>query len=572
MFEIARDFHLWERVRDDEAYARHRREIKEKYDRVFKERPRAHTAWEILDYPNPQNPSDITILHSQLQTSALMSLIYPDNEEYYKSLVESIWEICNEYTWAPLGHYNDYYERTSKDFDPGLIDIFASSLAFSLAEVKYLFQDRLPKLLKERISYEIRCHTIEPYLTRKFFWETHNNNWTAVCTGAVGGVLMYEDPEELKRQLPRLQASMECYLNSYGEDGMCVEGTGYWCFGFGFFSVYAMLLREFTNGEIDWFKNPKVKEISQFMQKMHLQPNVLAMFSDVNVKEGYLLFLPHMLKSIYGDVIENLTLDHGTIVANGHWAFAVRSVVYYNPDYVGDKLENRTYYAPVSNYFVKRTDNYGFAFKGGNQWESHNHQDVGSFILARNNKQIFCDFGYMGPGKWNPSRYENFQPSSFSHNIPYFDGKGQGGDDENNARAVYNEKTGWVYMDFTLGYSKKEHPNLEKAERSFKPLDDKIQIYDKFTFNDKAKITERFVTTIKPIIDGSTVIVDDVRLSTSSEVTVNVIEQPFVDQLPNENGSYNKICYLIDYTLIGNTTDFVAVIDFLNNYLKGEKE
>ena len=183
MFEIARDSHLWERVRDDEAYARHRREIKEKYHRVFKERPRAHTAWEILDYPNPQNPSDITVLHSQLQTSALMSLIYPDNEEYYNSLVESIWEICNEYTWAPLGHYNDYYERTPKDFDPGLIDIFASSLAFSLAEVKYLLQDRLPKMLKDRISYEIRRHTIEPYLTRRFFWETHNNNWTAVLLG-----------------------------------------------------------------------------------------------------------------------------------------------------------------------------------------------------------------------------------------------------------------------------------------------------------------------------------------------------------------------------------------------------
>lgn len=565
MFEIARGSQLWECVRNDEAYVCHRKAIKEKYERVFKERPRAHTAWETLEYPNPQNPSDITILHSQLQVSALMSLIYPENEEYYRSLVESVWEICNEYTWAPLGHYNGYYDRTPTDFDPGLIDIFAASLSFSLAEIKGLFKDRFPRLLTDRISYEIRRHTIEPYLTRKFFWETHNNNWTAVCTGAVGGVLMYEDPEEFKRQLPRLQSSMECYLNSYGDDGMCVEGTGYWCFGFGFFSVYAMLLREFTEGEIDLFKNPKVKSIAQFIQKMHLQPSVLAMFSDVNVKEGYLLFLPHMLKSVYGDVIENLTLDRATIVANGHWVFAVRAVAYYNPDYVADKLENRTYYATNSNYFIKRTDNYGFAFKGGNQWESHNHQDVGSFILARNNKQIFCDFGYNGPGKWNPSRYENFHPSSFSHSLPYFNGKGQGGDDENNARAVYNKETGWVYMDFTLGYSKIDHPTLIRAERSFKPTSDKIEMHDKFTFSGKTKITERFVTTIKPYVDGSSVIVDDVRLSTSSDVTLNIIEQTYADQLPDENGSYEKLCYLIDYTLNGDAEDFYATIDFLNN-------
>ena len=566
MFDIAKDPKVWERVRNDEAFARHRKEIKEQYDKVYERRPRVSSAWQTLEYPNGKGEG--TDHFRQLQTSALLALIYPDNEEYYRSLVETVWEICNEYTWAPLGHYNGYYDRTPQDFDPGLIDIFAASLAFSMAEIKHLFKNRFPKLLVDRISYEIRRHTIEPYLTRKFFWETHNNNWTAVCTGAVGGVLMYEDPEEFNRQLPRLQASMECYLNSYDDDGMCVEGTAYWGFGFGFFAVYAMLLREFSNGEHDWLKNPKVKTISQFIQKMHLQPNILAMFSDVNAREGYWVGLPHMLKTVYGDTIEKLPLDQATIVAYCHWAFAVRSTVYFNPEYTTDKLENATYSAPVSNYFIKRTDNYGLAFKGGNQWESHNHQDVGSFILARNNKQIFCDFGYIGPGNWpgyqSTRRNEYFQPSSFSHNIPYFDGMGQGGDDSNKARAVYNEETGVVYMDFTLGYDRKKHSKLQKAERSFKPLDDKIEMYDKFTFSDKTKITERFVTTIKPQVDGNTAIMGDVRLSTTSDATLNVIEQPYVDQLPDENGNYEQICYLLDYTLNGDTTEFKATIDFLN--------
>ena len=565
MFDIAKDPKVWERVRNDEAFARHRKEIKEKYDTAFQKKPRAYSAWEVLDFPNVPHGIDS---YNQLQTSALLALIYPDNEEYYKNLVETIWETCNEYTWAPLGHYNDYYDRTPADFDPGLIDIFAASLAFSLAEIKSLFKDRFPKLLVDRITYEIRRHTIEPYLTRKFFWETHNNNWTAVCTGAVGGVLMYEDPDEFKRQLPRLQASMECYLNSYDDDGMCVEGTAYWGFGFGFFSVYAMLLREFSKGEYDWFKNSKVKAISQFIQKMLLQPNILAMFSDVNAREGYWVGLPHMLKTVYGDAIEKLPTDQATIVAYCHWAFAVRSTVYYNPEFTSKKLENRVYSAPVTNYFIKRTDNYGLAFKGGNQWESHNHQDVGSFILARNNRQIFCDFGYIGPGNWpgyqGSRRNEYFQPSSYSHNLPYFDGKGQGGDCKDKARAVYDEKSGFVYMDFTLGYSKKDHPTLTKAERTFTPLDDTIELYDKFTFDGKSVITERFVTTIKPSIDGNTVIMDDVRMTTNSDVTLNVIEQPYVDQLPDENGSHDKICYLIDYTLNGDTTEFRATIDFLS--------
>lgn len=565
MFDIAKDPKIWEKVRNDESFARHRKELIESYEEKFKVAPRCSTAWQVLEYPNVGGGSDS---FRQLQATALLALIYPEEEKYYRSLVEVVWEICNEYTWAPLGHYNSYYDRTPADFDPGLIDIFAASLAFSMAEIKHLFKDRFPKLLVDRITYEIRRHTIEPFINRKFFWETHNNNWTAVCTGAVGGVLMYEDPEEFKRQFPRLQAAMECYLNSYDDDGMCVEGTAYWGFGFGFFAVYSMLLREFSNGEHDWLKNPKVKAISQFIQKMFLQPNVLAMFSDVNAREGYWMGLPHMLKTVYGDAIEELPTEQGTIIAYCHWAFAVRSTVYYNPDYTTDKLRNATYYAPVSNYFTKRTDNYGLAFKGGNHWESHNHQDVGSFILARNNKQIFFDFGYIGPGNWpgyqSSRRNEYFQPSSFSHNVPYFNGKGQGGDWDGKCRAVYDEATSTAYMDFTHGYDiKNVHTTLKKAERRLKALDDRIELTDNFEFEDEAVITERFVTLIKPRVDGNAVIVEDVRLEATTPATLKVIEQQIVDQLPDENGSYEKTCYLIDYTLDG-TTEFKATIDFLN--------
>jgi len=565
MFDIARNPEIWERVRTDDAFTRHRRDIKNSYDKTFRIEPRAATAWEILEHNKPhRSPSTLR----QLQSSALLSLIYPDNEEYFRSLIEVIWGLCNEYTWAPLGHYNSYYDRTPEDFDPGLIDIFAASTAFSLAEIKSLFKDRFPKLLTDRITYEIRRHTIEPYITRKFFWENHNNNWTSVCAGAVGGVLMYEDPEEFKRQLPRLQASMQCYLDSYEDDGMCVEGTAYWGFGFGFFTVFATLLREFTNGEIDYFKLPKVKAISQFAQKMLIQPNVLAMFGDVNAREGYWVGLHHMMKDIYGDHIEKIPADQATIVAYCHWAFAVRSVVYFNPDYVGYKLENRIYTAPVTNYFIKRTDNYGLAFKGGNQWESHNHNDVGSFILARNNQQIFCDFGYIGPGHWpgyqGDRRNEYFQPSSFSHSVPYFDGKGQGGDATDKARAVYNEQDGTVYMDFTLGYSKITHPTLKKAERTLTPLDDMIKIYDRYEFDSEVKITERFVTTIKPRIEGNSVIMDDVRFTCHGGATLNIVEQPYVDQIKDDLGNYIKICYLIDYTLDKGVKEFSATIDFIN--------
>ena len=556
MFDIARDPKVWERIRNDDAFARHRKELTEAYAKYFAVKPRCATAWEVLDFPNVGGGSDH---FRQLQTVALLALIYPDNEEYYKSLVEVVWEICNEYTWAPLGHYNDYYNRTPQDFDPGLIDIFAASLAFSMAEIKSLFKDRFPKLLNDRISYEIRRHTIEPYVNRKFFWENHGNNWTAVCTGAVGGVLMYEDPEEFKKQLPRLQKSMECYLDSYDDDGMCVEGTAYWGFGFGFFCNYAMLEREFTKGEVDWFKKDKIKAISKYIQKMYIQPEVVASYSDCNFKEVYWYGLPHMLSTVYPGEIEKLPMLNVNLLSYVHFTFGLRCILYFNPENVATKLENCTYYAENCSYFTKRTDSYGFTCKGGDNGESHNHRDVGSFIFARNNKSYICDLGYPGPTAKTPdyhggSRYKYFNPSSFSHNIPFFgENQGQEGCSKEPVSADYDKKTDSVTMNLEVAYCVE---GLERYKRTFYFTDDEILMHDKFKADKGIKITERFVTTTKPRVKGSTVALDDVHIVGSDNSTLKIAEVPYSAQFPDENGSFDQICYCLDFVLNEGEKDF----------------
>ena len=209
MLDFAKDKALWQRVRTSDDYIQHRKEIKEIYDEAFTEEPRPHSVEEILN----NNDKGLWLRSlNQLQSATMMSLIYPDNEEYYNNLLRIVWAYCNDYSWAPLGHYTmQYYGKTPADFDPGLIDIFAASAGFAMAEIKNLFKDRFPKLITDRITYELRKRIIEPYMTRKFFWESHNNNWTAVCTGAVGGVLIYEAPDIYYANQKRIHDSMDCF-------------------------------------------------------------------------------------------------------------------------------------------------------------------------------------------------------------------------------------------------------------------------------------------------------------------------------------------------------------------------
>lgn len=548
MFEIAKDKKLWEKVRTSPDYEQHRQEILKQYKDAFNEAPRPHSVEEVLGV------NDNGLWHKQLlqlESSALLSLIYPDNEEYYNNLLRIVWAYCNEYTWAPLGHYNSYYNRTPADYDPALIDIFASSVAFSLAEIKNLFKERFPSLINDRISAELRRRTIDPFINRHYFWEKHPNNWASVCAGGVGGVMMYECPDLFFEQKERLDSVMQVYLDSYADDGVCVEGAGYWSFGFGFFTSYAMLEKELTNGKTDWFKLPKVKEIATFIQKMFLQRSVIVSFSDCNAHEKYSVGLPHMLKHIYGDAVEKLPKERATIAErNTHMNFLLRSVVYYNESFTTDEIDsNVTYFMKDSNYLVKRTPYYGFATKGGNNGESHNHNDVGSFIFARNNKQILCDIG-AGPyveGYHTEQRYTFFNPSSFSHNVPFFDGVPQDGVRRDNVIIDYDDKNGTAYMDFTNAYGL---DYLKKAERKFTMGESEIVIDDKFTLTQNSEITERFVALIEPRVENGCVVIDDTTLVCDIEpqISVKVLEYH------NQPGTYNAYC--IDYVLPNGKTNF----------------
>ena len=84
-------------------------------------------------------------------------------------------------------------------------------------------------------------------------------------------------------------------------------------------------------------------------------------------------------------------------------------------------LGTMTYYAPKSAWLIRRTTSYGFAAKGGSNDVSHNHNDIGSFIVVSGGRQLLCD---LGPGEYvkdyfnDQKRYQYFCTSSRGHSVP----------------------------------------------------------------------------------------------------------------------------------------------------------
>lgn len=203
----------------------------------------------------------------RLNTYVFMTLLEPDNVRLLENLENTLWSICEEYTWCLPAHLPS--DHNAENIDQ-FIDLFSSETAFTLSEISLLLGERLPQLLRFRIRHEVERRIFRPFIEcGPYEWETARHNWSAVCVGSIGAaaLLMLDDPAALTDILLKTERSMSYYLEGFGDDGACLEGLSYWNYGFGYFTYYSDLLRVRSEGRVDWFATDKVRSIAQFQQK-----------------------------------------------------------------------------------------------------------------------------------------------------------------------------------------------------------------------------------------------------------------------------------------------------------------
>ena len=487
-----------------------------------------------------------------LSACALLAMIYPEEECYLVRLMDEIYAICDEYTWCLPAHY-DRLERK----DCHRIDLFAAETGFALAEIDAMLGDRLEPLIRQRIRQEVERRIVLPYTKsapygegEALWWEQWQNNWIAVCTASVAGAFMLLYPELVPTWQNRFDAAMEQYLQGFREDGICEEGSAYWDYGFGFFVVYADMVRDFSNGEIDYFKREKVKTIAMFLQKMFLTENCGVSFADSGSKLLYRLGTAHYLKNEYPDDVVVYSPKYSQRYDGcGRFCLHLRSALWldekiYNS---GEAFPSAAYYAKETQWLVKRTVSYGFAAKGGNNGEFHNHNDVGSFIFAKNGRQLLADLGSGTYSKqyFSAERYTIAECSSRSHSVPIVNGQLQRNGKEYCACNTSFENEVFS-TDLAQAYGL---PQLRSLRRSFRFEEDAVILTDQFAYEEEGTLTERFVTTLAPHIAGAGRLeIGDALLTYDPSFGTPCIH--------SELGSTGRTYYCIDFELDKGVSTF----------------
>ena len=481
----------------------------------------------------------------------ILSLIYPERTDFVEKLSDVIFAILDEYTWCLPAHQGQRDKN-----DNSRVDLFASETGFYLAIVDTLLRDRLDPLIRDRIRVEVKRRIFDTILGCENYgwWEKGTNNWTAVCTGSVGGAMMLLAPEIMdERMQERLVRSMHGFLDGFKDDGVCTEGCGYWAYGVSFFVQFAEMIKIFTDGKIDFFKEKKVRAIATFPQKMFLSGKASVSFADGPLTLEYTMGVMHRLKDEYPDDVLIYSPEYGSYdIGCGRLCIRLYGAIWQRDEYYNNPADSTACfeeYAADACWLTKRTASYGFAAKAGHNAEMHNHNDVGSFIFAKGGKQLIADIGagIYTRQYFSGERYNIFEPSSRSHCVPIIDGKYQAvGREASSSDVTY--KKGHFSMNIAGAYPLDVPAS---AVRSFDMDDDRVVMTDVFELPAECEVRERFVSFEKPEVAGDGVL-------TFGECKFSYFAD--AEMVMSQEETHNGVCYIVDFVLKGEEKKFKVVM------------
>lgn len=486
-------------------------------------------------------------------------------------LCDALWACCDLYSWALPAHMwhrslcADTPEMTDAEFRPlssprdvtREVDLFSSMMAADLAEILYLLRDRLPDIVVKRVRENIIRRVLEPMteFNRVFFWEVCTNNWASVCAGSVGCAAIYtvKDSELLAPLLTRMCGAMDRYLDGFGADCICDEGVTYWIYGFRHFIAFADLLYVRTAGKINLFDSERVRRIAEFPQKAMLNGSVPASFADCPMNVRFPEYMFSRLSREYPSLPMPSADLFVPVGFDRVFSYMTRALTWRCGSTTGFPTGAET--APNAQWLIIRGRDSAFACKGGHNAESHNHNDVGSFILQLGQRQFCAD---LGPGEYTAQyfgagRYQTVNAGSQGHSVPIIDGVYQSVGARFRAKdASFTDNS--ASFDISSAYAL---PCLTELRRGLVYSPDGealLSLSDRFGFFDGLhEVTERIVTVIKPEIrDGAAVISDGkytLTLRAADGWALSVTGGGFVSQRSDRLYSGEKDgFYFIDYT------------------------
>ncbi|HCO92384.1 MAG TPA: heparinase, partial [Phycisphaerales bacterium] len=232
------------------------------------------------------------------------------------------------------------------------------------------------------------------------------------------------------------------FLAPYPSDGSCDEGPSYWGHAGASLFDNLELLYSATNGRFDVFDKPMIKEIGRFIYRVHIAEDYFvnigdcdgrfAIYRDLVFRYGKRINDPGMQRlAVYNSTEEELTGTNKAARSLGRTLYSIfnasellaakKSL----PPLLGD-----VWLGDEDMQMMAARDKGGSlqgmyaACWAGHNGQSHNHNDVGNFIIYANGRPFIIDVGKPEYTRqtFSSRRYELRAMQSAYHNLPTING------------------------------------------------------------------------------------------------------------------------------------------------------
>jgi len=367
--------------------------------------------------------------------------------KYIPQIVNGLWFILEESSWVAPAHIVVQKEGADlANIENPYIDLNASRTGLTVATIYNMLAPKLAdysKVINGRILYELNRRIFDPYLKFDHFWwmgfkGNAVNNWnTYINANSLQAALLVLEPgKQLDALTTKFLKSTDNFINQYPEDGGCDEGPSYWDMAGGRLIRLITILNQASENKLNWSDKELLHKIGSYTYNMQIADKYVVNFADAFSKYGQnpesvyqygVMFKDEKLKN-YASFLFNS--GNRQVSADDVSDFLAISNVYQTLKLTPAKAPYPLYaILPDLQVFNARqkagsTQGLFFAAKGGTNAESHNHNDIGNFIVYSEGKPVLIDVGVgvYTSKTFSSKRYELWNVQSQWHNCPSING------------------------------------------------------------------------------------------------------------------------------------------------------
>lgn len=378
-------------------------------------------------------------------------------DRWVDEVADGIWLLCEQSSWCWPAHDDTMLEHGSvlaTVTDPYL-DLGAGEVVAQLAWLDQLLGSQLDYRypgLRTRIRQEARTRVFEPFVQRRdWHWlglDGDVHNWNPWIHGnvLVAALRLLDQPEESEDRSHIIGLAVEGldrYVASLPDDGAVDEGYAYWWNGACRTLEALELLRFATDGALDAIPSIEaLRNTVAFPHRMHLGGDWYLNLADGQAKPSsdQPWHALHRAATRIGDAeAEAHAAAHrvtGGVAATeaaglGRLLIGMTDAAWLVASPASSPLPRDVWLASTQVLIAREQAGSALgltlAAKAGHNGEHHNHNDVGSFVIASAGVPVLVDAGRptYTAATFGPERYGIWTMQSSWHSVPEIRGIAQ---------------------------------------------------------------------------------------------------------------------------------------------------